>query len=194
MEHFYENIQGWFTFPNLYKQVVNHYPQGSHFIEIGTWKGKSASFMAVEILNSEKNIKFDCIDTWEGSEEHLNPSSEFYEPGLVDNPNWLFEHFMENIKEVQHKINPIRKPSLEAASLYKDGSIDFVFIDASHDYENVLNDIQAWFSKVKNKTGVISGHDYSWGPEVKQAVHDFFDPLKLDIQESEGCWIVIKNI
>ena len=24
----------------------------------------SAAYMAVEIINSEKNIKFDCVDTW----------------------------------------------------------------------------------------------------------------------------------
>lgn len=70
--------------------------------------------------------------------------------------------------------------------------MDFIFIDASHDYENVLKDIKAWYPKCKQDTGVISGHDYSWGPEVKQAVHDFFDPLELTVQEQEGCWVVIK--
>lgn len=63
IEHFYQNIQGWFTFPNLYSSIVNHYPNDSHFVEIGVWKGKSAAYMAVEILNSQKSIKFDCIDT-----------------------------------------------------------------------------------------------------------------------------------
>jgi predicted O-methyltransferase YrrM len=194
MKHFYENIHGWFTFPNLYQQIVNHYSESSHFVEIGVWKGKSAAFMAVEILNSGKQIKFDCIDTWEGSEEHLDPNSGFFEENLVNDKDWLFKHFLENIHPVENIVNPIRKPSLEAVNLYKDNSLDFVFIDAAHDYENVLKDIKAWFPKVKSHTGVISGHDYSWGPEVKKAVHDFFDPLKLQIQEQEGCWIVIKSI
>jgi hypothetical protein len=194
MEHFYENIHGWFTFPNLYHQVVNHYSDNSHFVEIGVWKGKSAAFMAVEILNSGKQIKFDCVDTWEGSEEHLDPNSGFFEENLINDKDWLFKHFLENINPVKDVINPIRKPSLEAVSLYEDNSLDFIFIDAAHDYENVLKDIQAWFPKVKSFTGVISGHDYSWGPEVKRAVHDFFDPLGLKIQEQEGCWIVVKNI
>ena len=194
MQHFYQNIQGWFTFPELYKAIINNYSDNSHFVEIGTWKGTSAAYMAVEIINSSKNIKFDCIDTWEGSEEHLNPTSDFYEPNLVNNKNWLYEHFLENIEPVKHIINPLRKASLDAVSLYEDESLDFIFIDASHDYENVLKDIIAWYPKTKSKTGVISGHDYSWGPEVKKAVHDFFDPLKLKVQETEGCWVVIKDI
>ena len=75
---------------------------------------------------------------------------------------------------------------------FDDESLDFIFIDASHDYQNVYDDIKAWFPKVK-KSGIISGHDYSWGEEVKKAVHDFFDPLNLKVEESEGCWIVKLN-
>lgn len=194
MEHFNENIQGWFTFPSLYSQISNHYSDGSHFVEIGVWKGKSAAYMAVELVNNNKtNVRFDCIDTWEGSEEHINPNSGFFEPGLLEDRDWLYKHFLENIEPVKHIINPIRKPSLEAVNLYQDNSLDFIFIDASHDYENVLKDIKAWYPKCKPETGIISGHDYSWGPEVKKAVHDFFDPLGLNIQEQEGCWIVIKG-
>ena len=193
MEHFYEKIHGWFTFPQLYKQIINHYPDGSHFVEVGVWKGKSASFMAVEIVNSGKNIKFDCVDTWLGSEEHTNPDSGFFEENLVNNENWLYEHFLNNIEPVKHIITPVRKSSLEAAPLYEDNSLDFVFIDASHDYDNVLKDIKAWYPKVKPDIGVIAGHDYSWCDDVKKAVHHFFDCLDIKIQEGEGCWIARKN-
>lgn len=194
MKHFNDNIHGWFTFPTLYNQIANHFPDNSHFVEIGVWKGKSAAFMAVELINANKNIRFDCVDTWEGSEEHITPGSEFFEPNLVNDKDWLYKHFLENIAPVQHIINPIRKSSLEAVSLYKDNSLDFVFIDASHDYENVLKDIQAWYPKIKSDIGIISGHDYSWGPEVKKAVHDFFDPLNLPVQEIEGCWVVVQQV
>ena len=194
MEHFNTKIQGWFTFPNLYSQIANHYPDGSHFVEVGVWKGKSAVFMAVELINANKNnTKFHCIDTWEGSKEHIDPNSECFEPGLLNDKDWLYKCFLENIQPVKPIINPIRKPSLEAVNIYKDNSLDFVFIDASHDYENVFNDIKAWYPKIKPKTGIISGHDYTWGPEVKKAVHDFFDPLGLGVQEQEGCWVIIKS-
>lgn len=192
MKHFYNDIHGWFTFPDLYSRVVSQFPSGSHFVEIGVWKGKSASYMAVEILNSKKKIQFDCIDTWEGSEEHLDVGGEAFEPNLLTNKDWLWESFLSNISAVKTVINPIRKHSLEAVDLYGDNSLDFVFIDAAHDYENVTKDIQAWFPKVKDG-GIIAGHDYTWGPEVKKAADDFFGAKGLPVMEEEGCWIVNKT-
>ena len=64
MEHFYKNIKGWFTFPNLYKQVVEKQQSEAHFVEVGSFLGKSTCCMAVESINSNKNIKFDCVDIW----------------------------------------------------------------------------------------------------------------------------------
>jgi hypothetical protein len=194
MQHFCQNIHGWFTFPGLYSAVANHYPDGSHFVEIGVWKGKSAAFMAVELINQNKNIKFDCVDTWEGSEEHRDPTEkDSYEPNLINNKDWLYEHFLENIEPVKHIINPIRKASLDAVNLYEDNSLDFIFIDAAHDYENVLKDITAWYPKIKHRTGIISGHDIAHGP-VRQAVEEFFNAKNLIIQEGEDCWLVANNI
>jgi predicted O-methyltransferase YrrM len=63
MEHFYQQIEGWFDFQNLYSEMVERYPSGSHFVEIGAWFGCSTSYMAVEIANSDKLIWFDTIDT-----------------------------------------------------------------------------------------------------------------------------------
>jgi ubiquinone/menaquinone biosynthesis C-methylase UbiE len=191
MEHFYQKIgEDWFTYPNLYKRMVENNSNGSHFVEVGVWKGRSASFMAVEIINSNKNIKFDCVDTWEGSVEHQN-----YD---IISEKKLFDVFNENIEPVSHIINPIRMKSLEAVNLYDDESLDFVFIDASHEYEDVKNDILAWLPKVK-EGGFIGGHDYSsfWDGVVR-AVDEIFNNSELVIDEY--CWLyekkpkVFKNI
>jgi hypothetical protein len=190
MKHFYNKIHGWFTFPQLYTDMVSRFPSGSHFVEIGVWKGKSAAFMAVEIINSKKQIRFDCVDTWKGSEEHLDPHGEAFEPELLKNKDWIWDCFNKNIEAVKKVVHPIRKPSLEAVQLYADNSLDFVFIDAAHDYENVTKDVEAWFPKVITNKGIIAGHDYSWGPEVKRAVDDFFTPKGLAVKEQEGCWVV----
>jgi len=185
MNHYYENIHGWFNFKNLYTNIVNQSNDGAHFVEVGTWQGQSAIYMAVEIINSNKKIKFDCVDTWEGSAEHANEES-------VKEKN-LYNIFLENINPVKHIINPIKLSSMEAANLYSDNSLDFVFIDASHDYENVKNDILAWFPKVKTN-GIIAGHDYDdhWSG-VKKAVNEFIqnNNYKLSI-EQETCWGIKK--
>lgn len=184
MDHFYQNLgQDWFTYPNLYSSVVKEFDDNSHFVEVGSWKGRSSCYLAVEIENSGKLIKLDCIDTFEGSEEHLDPNSDAFEPLLQDR-NGLYKEFLKNIQPVRHIIMPIKMSSLDAAELYSDNSLDFVFIDAAHDYENVRADILAWKNKVR-VGGILAGHDYSWSEEVKKAV----DEILPNILESEGCWI-----
>ena len=85
MEHFYHDVYGFCDYVGLYKKVVEIFPSDSHFVEIGSFLGKSAVFMAVEIINSGKRIKFDCVDHWRGSEEHYNNDK-------VDTEN-LYENF-----------------------------------------------------------------------------------------------------
>jgi len=185
MEHIYQNIDGWFTFPNLYKEMVQKFDNAT-FVEVGTWKGKSAAFMAVEIANSNKNIKFYCVDTWKGSEEHQQE--------LYIKKDKLYKHFLNNIELVKEYIIPIKKYSLTAVKQFQDENLDFVFIDASHDYNNVLADLNAWYPKVK-PGGVLAGHDYhnDW-PGVIQAVNEFVynKKLKLNVCCDQRVWILNK--
>jgi hypothetical protein len=96
MQHFYQNIQGWFTFPSFYTNLVNQSKDGYHIVEVGTWKGTSAAFLAVEIINSGKNIKLDCIDTWLGSPENIDPNSDHFEP-LLQEVDGLYNKYLSNI-------------------------------------------------------------------------------------------------
>jgi SAM-dependent methyltransferase len=183
MEHYYQNIgEDWFTYPNLYKSMVEKFGDGSRFVEVGSWKGRSSVYMAVEIINSGKKIKFDCVDTWEGSVEHKE-----YD---VVTQGELFSIFNDSIEPVKEYINPIRKRSLEAVEDYEDESLDFVFIDASHEYEDVKLDIIKWLPKVK-KGGVLAGHDYGVFEGVDRAVNEIF--REDEIESSENCFIYNKG-
>lgn len=183
MEHFYQNIgEDWFSYPQLYKRIVDNSQDGSHIVEVGSWKGRSAAFMAVEIINSNKKIKFDCVDTWKGSIEH-----ETYD---VITEEKLYDVFLSNIEPVKHIINPIRMTSIESSKLYKDNSLDFVFIDASHEYEDVKADILSWLPKVKIG-GILAGHDYNTFEGVNRSVNEIFNINDLEI--SEYCYIYKKQ-
>lgn len=74
---------------------------------------------------------------------------------------------LERLKSYDATI--IKKPSVEAAKDIADGSLDFVYIDAAHDYENVKLDIKAWASKVK-VGGIIAGDDFYDFPSGKGGV------------------------
>ena len=158
MEHFYQNI------------------------------GRSSSYMAVEILNSNKKIKFDCVDTWEGSLEHTDVNSSFFLQELVDNKDWLYYEFLKNTLPVRDVLNPIRLSSLESAKLYPDRSLDFVFIDASHEYEDVKQDILSWYPKIK-KGGYIAGHDYTTFDGVQKAVNELIIHKGLNWVLEKSYWI-----
>ena len=173
MQHFYKDVYGFSQDDifSLYRKMVEKFDSGSHFVEVGAFLGKSAVYMAVEIINSGKNIKFDCIDHWQGSEEHNNNDEV--------NLERLYEDFLENIKPVKDIINPIRANSIDASKLYKPNSLDFIFIDASHDTDSVKADLAYWMPRVK-EDGVIAGDDIN-NEGVANAVKWFFDNEKLDI-------------
>lgn len=182
MEHFYQNIgEDWFTYPELYKQAVRQFDSGL-FVEVGSWKGRSAAFLGVEIINSGKPIKLYCVDTWKGSVEHKEM------PCILNDS--LYNEFIENTKSLESVIIPLKMASLAAAMHFEDNSIDFVFLDASHEYEDIKADIAAWYPKVKSG-GIFAGHDYEWNG-VKRAVTEFSVEYNKFIHASEACWITEK--
>jgi hypothetical protein len=68
----------------------------------------------------------------------------------------------------------IRKISMDAVKDFEDESLDFVYIDGNHSYENCKADITEWAKKV-HKGGVVSGHDYAGRSSagVRPAVDDY---------------------
>lgn len=164
----YREIEGFFgdQEARFYRQQVRRARVSARFVEIGSWKGRSAYCMADEIRDSGKAIEFWCVDTWRGSDEHQD-LAEVRE-------DRLFDEFMNNVSPVSDYLTPLRMASVEASEQFDDRSLDFVFIDAAHDYENVLVDIRAWQGKIR-PGGVLAGHDYKhdW-PGVVQAVEEAF--------------------
>src|SRR5260370_19381016 len=67
MDHFYERVDGSFSFREIYDKALRDARNGAVFVEIGSWYGRSTAYMAVEIANSGKQIDFYCVDTWTGS-------------------------------------------------------------------------------------------------------------------------------
>jgi len=179
MEHFYKTCgENWFNYPEIYSQIVLNANDNSHFVEVGSWKGMSSVYLAVEIVNSKKNIKFDCIDLW-GTV-----------PGeIYANEKSLYDTFIKNIEPVKDIINPIISLSWEAASRYENNSLDFVWLDAGHEYKDIKKDINAWYPKVKIG-GIIAGHDYTTASGVQTAVGEHFNK---DFKQINTSWLHTKK-
>ncbi len=97
-------------------------------------------------------------------------------------------------------VKMVKMRSDEAAKLYEDGYFDWIYIDADHTYEAVLDDIKNWLPKLK-KGGIISGHDFDPDPSdsnyslygVEKAVKEFFgDNFKLTNESNYKSWYVLK--
>lgn len=177
MEHFYQNLEGekWFDYEDVYRDAVKNAADGSRFVELGSWKGASACFMAVEIINSGKDIQFDCVDNW-------------VQGGTKD-------EFFKNIRPVKEVINVIEMLSWVAAQLYPKNIIDFCFIDAAHDYNSKVMDIKAWLPKIKIG-GVMAGHDYTQDMDDYNRTYDAVNDVlgKQNIQVIRNVWIYKKTL
>ena len=166
MKEHYKTIPGWFNCPELYLNMVikADVEHDATFVEIGCWKGKSSAYMAEQISLSGKPIKLYCVDTWKGT---ITEQHHQVDPDVVNDK--LFEVFTNNLSPFAGFYIPIRSLSVEAATQFSDNSLDFVYIDASHEYEDVKADIEAWLPKVK-VGGTIAGDDYNMR-SVRKAVN-----------------------
>lgn len=184
MEHIYKNINGWFDFNRFYDSVIDRLPNDFIFVEVGVWKGKSISYFVVESINKNKRGQIYAVDHWLGSEEHQKDSWA-HDPA-VDYENGLYNEYCHNISPIREHITDIRDTSFNASNHFADGSLDAIFIDASHDYDNVFQDLLCWKSKLK-KEGIIAGHDYDW-PTVKMAVNNFANQNNLFVANYYTVW------
>lgn len=161
-------IFGYSRYLHFYNEIVRNAEDGSLFVEVGSFLGQSTAAMGKFIKDSGKNIDFHAIDIFELSEF----SDEPHYKAISDHGGDFLSTFINNITlaEVAEYVTPVKAKSTEAASNYADRSISFLMIDASHAYEDVVEDIEAWYPKIK-LGGIISGDDYDF-EEVSKAVHD----------------------
>ena len=170
-------IEGWMT-PAELRWLKSAAASMGSIVEIGCWKGRSTHALA----SSCKGPVY-AVDTWGGSPGELDGAHAEALHGRV------YEQFVENLSDCNNVIimredsvtasqhfgySPKRVSCFTDDGMYHeedfDGSIDMVFIDASHEYEDVKADIEAWRPKARR---LICGHDYNW-PGVKRAVDEAF--------------------
>lgn len=184
MEHFYQDVEGGGFGPGdhgFYHKIIKAMPDKFRAVEVGSFKGNSAASFIVEAINSGKNFEFTCVDTWRGSPgEHAHDNDPDVQQGR------LFEVFTKNLEPVADFYNVVVGDSAESASNFEDASLDFVFIDASHDYESVIKDIDAWKPKVK-PGGILSGHDAMHPPIILALATVFGNDY--EILAMSSCWM-----
>lgn len=152
-------------------------------VEIGVLRGDFSK----SILSNWKGQKLFLIDAW----RHIGSNVDLNNGDHIIQLSNIVETF-KSVYEFKERATIIRDTSLEASKLFSDNSLDFVYIDAAHDYTNVSKDLDTWLPKVR-KGGLICGDDYIDGVmlhngvtvfEVKRAVDDFAAKHQLTVVSS----------
>jgi len=148
--------------------------QGEGIVGMELGVCKCDSFVAV--LQACKNVKtLYGIDKWEPYSDYLvsndlnrpdytntQKDAEFFELISRHRVKWSGE---------EHRAKLIKKDSDEAVKDFPDEFFDFIFVDTYLTYEQVKNDLELWYPKVK-KGGLFCGHDYD-AETVQRAVAQF---------------------
>lgn len=150
----YSDLPGWFDYADVYDAAVADAKDGAIFVEIGCWLGRSTAYLADAIKRSGKRITFYAVDSFVGVTAPGDATAAAHAGEDIA------ESFLANMRAcgVDDVVRLIQSPSVEAAKVICDGSVDFCFIDGSHDYESVKADIAAWLPKMK-AGAVMAGHD-----------------------------------
>ena len=141
------------------KMLIDEYVnEESVVVEVGSFSGISSELFALHCK------KIHCVDIWDSYWEIADKQ-------VVEFAEWSFDRMAakyDNVVKIKNK-------SILAANQFEDKSIDFVYIDAAHDYESVKTDLISWIPKVK-PGGFIAGHDYRYDPgiQVYEAVNELF--------------------
>ena len=168
-------IAGWMSDPELLF-LAQTASTSKVIVEAGSFHGKSTRAMAD---NTEGMIH--AVDPW---------ANMFFPNGLgsatgiqVDGTTFL--RFCLNLSEhiKSGRVYPHKKRFVDF-DIPED--VDFIFIDALHDYDNCLADIK--HAMKTQKKGIIAGHDYApeW-PGVVKAVTEVFGP---NVKVVDSLWSV----
>lgn len=136
--------------------------------------GVQAGIFSETLLTHWPNLKvLHLVDPWRQQEQYVDVANvdSRQQERLFDDTNSRLARFKERVR--MH-----RDYSYNAVNEFKDGSLDFVYVDAVHDYEGALNDFCDYWPKLA-PGGVFAGHDYLDGviPEglfgVRSAIDRF---------------------
>jgi SAM-dependent methyltransferase len=177
-DHYYKTVPGYFDFPQVYREAVAFMPNGGTFVEVGSWQGQSLSYLLVEALNSGKRFKVFGCDHFRGSVGDRPLLSEAKIKSVV-------AHCAHNLRPAGYPFALIHADSEVGATFFADASIDYLFVDAGHQYEEVRSDLSAWVRKVR-PGGIIAGHDFN-NPDVERAVREVFSEVE-HINENSPEW------
>lgn len=150
-------------------------------VEVGVLNGDYSE--QIYIFFSKKfDLNLYLVDPWKSFSD--------YDQKFLDA---CYENVYKKFKNIKN-VKIIKQTSEQASKNFANESLDFVYIDANHEYDHVSKDLNLWFPKLKSH-GVLFGDDYSRSYGVHRAVNEFAFSNKLSVKFSDDYkqYCLIKN-
>lgn len=113
--------------------------------EVGVYKGEFSEKLC------KAGLKLYAIDPWRVYKDFDHPRGQ-------TRLDFQYEH-TKRVLAPYPNCTIVRKTSMEAVEDFADNSLDFVYIDANHEFRYIAEDLVEWTKKVR-PGGIVSGHDY----------------------------------
>ena len=182
----YQFTKDWFHWaPEVWKQLIPLLPGRQRFLEIGSFEGRSAVWIVENMMEDGGYI--DCIDTWEGGEEHSEEDMAAVEARFEHNLELASDRSGIFDGDVARNYFKMKGPSAKIlAGILAEGEdsgvfvsediratkpkYDFIYIDGSHIAKDVLTDACMAWPLLKPK-GFMVFDDYMWVPSPRDILH-----------------------
>jgi predicted O-methyltransferase YrrM len=153
-------IGGWFTqdegvaYRRLVAEALGRPRDGvRRIVEVGCWLGRSTAWIARYC--AARGAELIAVDHYDGSADAYDAA---YRATLAAQD--VATAFSARMAALGGDVRLCRSPSHVAAESFAPGSVDLVFLDASHDEASVRQDLAAWWPRL-HAGGIMAGHDFS---------------------------------
>jgi predicted O-methyltransferase YrrM len=166
-----DSIEGWLlpTEGKWLFDAARSLPNQATVVEIGSYKGRSTCCLALGCRRSQRRVF--AIDSFDGGPDLPKAN--------------LFPDFEQNLQRsgLSQHVQPIVGLSSQVAKTW-DKTIHLLFVDGSHQYEDVLADFNGFFPHLVSG-GIVAFHDVteSW-PGVFRA---WSETIKKELKEIGYC-------
>ncbi len=130
-----------------------------HACEVGVFRGGYSK----EILGRIHSLEtLYLVDLWKNQDNYHDLCN-----GTEEEMNKHFLKTLDNTSKWKDKTKILKGYSTSVCDKIPDNSLDWVYIDARHDYLGCKEDIHAYWPKLKSN-GIMSGHDYIENHELQK--------------------------
>ena len=147
--------------------------------ELGVQSGR---FSDSYLYTAPSTKKYILVDTWAKRDNYSDSAN------VDDNKQEsLFQHTMKRLHPYKARGTDLevhRMYTNKAAANVPNNSIDFIYVDAQHDYCGGKEDLEMWWPKLK-VGGIMAGDDYL---SAKEQLH-----LKGNVYDPNDDWAICKD-